>query len=45
MDSRGLGLDEAATRRIVEEVAADMPIHSDEERMIEVRSRMIEASA
>lgn len=43
--ARGLGLDEAATLRIVEQVATEMPMRSDEERSIEARSRMIEASA
>ncbi|MCJ2116513.1 hypothetical protein MKK65_07955 [Methylobacterium sp. J-001] len=43
--ARGLGLDEAATRQIVEKVAADMADQPDEERMIEARTRMIVASA
>ncbi len=43
--ARGLGLDEPATRQIVEKVAADMPVRSDEERLIEARTRMMEASA
>jgi hypothetical protein len=43
--ARGLGLDQAATRQIVEKVAADMADQSDEERMIEARTRMIVASA
>ncbi|MBY0252893.1 MAG: hypothetical protein K2X54_16190 [Methylobacterium organophilum] len=42
--ARGLGLDEAATRRIVEQVAADMAMRSDEERMVEARSRIILAA-
>ena len=43
--ARGVGLDEAATRKIVEQVAADMLMRTDEERVIEARARMIEASA
>lgn len=43
--ARGLGLDEATARQIVEKVAADMPVRTDEERMIEARLRMIVASA
>lgn len=43
--ARGLGLDEAATRRIVQDVAADMPVRTDEERLIEARLRMIKTSA
>ncbi|GAN52507.1 hypothetical protein ACXR8U_13590 [Methylobacterium radiotolerans] len=43
--ARGLGLDEAATRHIVEQVVADMAMRSDEERMVEARRRMIIASA
>ena len=43
--ARGLGLDEAATRQIVEKVVADMPVHTDEERLTEARQRMIIASA
>ncbi|TXN76090.1 hypothetical protein FV228_01645 [Methylobacterium sp. WL18] len=43
--ARGLGLDEATTRQIVEKVAADMADRPDEERMIEARTRMIVASA
>ncbi|KNY21615.1 hypothetical protein [Methylobacterium sp. ARG-1] len=43
--ARGLGLDEAATRQIVEKVAADMVDQPDEERMMEARNRMIVASA
>lgn len=42
--ARGLGLEEAATRRIVEQVATDMPTRSDEERLVEARSRMILAT-
>lgn len=43
--ARGLGLDEAATRQIVEKVAADMVDQLDEERMMEARKRMLLASA
>ncbi len=43
--ARGLGLDEAATRRIVERVYADLPVHRDEERLEVARQRMIIASA
>lgn len=42
--ARGLGLDEAATRQIVEQVDADMPGETDEERSVEARMRMIVAS-
>ncbi|MCJ2021290.1 hypothetical protein MKK84_28390 [Methylobacterium sp. E-065] len=43
--ARGVGLDEAAARGIVEKVVADMLMRTDEERVIEARTRMIEASA
>lgn len=43
--AHGLGLDEAATRRIVEQIAAEMPDRSDEERLDAARQRMIIASA
>ena len=43
--ARGLRLDEAAMRGIVEKVVADMPDDADEERMTEARTRMIIASA
>ncbi len=39
--ARGLGLDEAAARAIVERVYADMPVHTDEERLAEARRRMV----
>lgn len=39
--ARGLGLDEAAAREIVEPVYADMPVHTDEERLAEARRRMV----
>jgi hypothetical protein len=42
--ARGLGLDEGATRQIVEQVVADMPVHTDEERLIEARAQMILAT-
>lgn len=43
--ARGLGLDEAATRQIVEGVLADMLVHTDEEGLAEARQRMITALA
>jgi hypothetical protein len=43
--ARGLGLDEATAREIVEKVAADMAERSDDERMMEARKRMLLASA
>lgn len=43
--ARGLGLDEAATRQIVERVYTDLPTHRDEERLEVARQRMIIASA
>ena len=43
--ARGLGLDEATTRQIVETVVTDMPDQSDEERLAEARRQMIVASA
>ncbi|CAM3026401.1 hypothetical protein JHFBIEKO_3087 [Methylobacterium mesophilicum] len=43
--ARGLGLDEATTRQIVEKVATGMVDQSDEERMMEARQRMLIASA
>ena len=42
--ARGLGLDEATTRRIVEEVVTDMPERDDDERLMEARKRMLKAS-
>ena len=42
--ARGLGLDEAATRQIVEQVVAGMPERSDEEHLIAARHRMIMAT-
>lgn len=43
--ARGHGLDQAATRQIVEQVYADMPMHSVGERLEVARQRMIIASA
>jgi hypothetical protein len=43
--ARGLGLDEAITRTIVEKVVADMPGQPDEQCLAEARRRMIVASA
>ncbi|GJE14613.1 hypothetical protein [Methylobacterium longum] len=43
--ARGLGLDDAATGQVVENVVADMPVHTDEERLSEARNRLIVASA
>jgi len=39
--ARGRGLDEAAACQIVERVVLDMPVGSDEERLIEARMRMM----
>jgi hypothetical protein len=36
----GLGLDERDTRRIAEGVAVDMPMRTDEERVVEARVRL-----
>jgi hypothetical protein len=38
----GLGLEDAITRQIVEQVIADMPMRSDDERLMEARTRMAE---
>ncbi|WP_267360804.1 MULTISPECIES: hypothetical protein [unclassified Methylobacterium] len=43
--ARGLGLDEANMRQIVEQVVADMPMRTDDERLAEARNRLIVASA
>jgi hypothetical protein len=40
----GLGLHEAVARKIVKEVAADMPMRTNEERLMEARARMVAAS-
>ena len=42
--ARGLGLNEANTRQIVEKVAADMLMRTDEEHLVEARTQMIETS-
>lgn len=42
--ARGLGLDEATAREIVERVVADMPESASDEFLIEVRTRMILAT-
>ncbi|MGT2478833.1 hypothetical protein ACU4GR_08045 (plasmid) [Methylobacterium oryzae CBMB20] len=42
--ARGLGLDEAATRKIAVQVAADMPMRTEEERLVEARGRMVAAA-
>lgn len=41
----GLGLDEANTRQIAEEVAAAIPFGADEERLAEARRQMLTATA
>jgi len=43
--ARGLGLEGAITRKIVEKVLADMPSRTDDERLMEARKRMLMASA
>ncbi|WP_187193478.1 MULTISPECIES: hypothetical protein [unclassified Methylobacterium] len=43
--ARGLGLNEAATRMIVEQVVVELPLVEDEQRLVEARNRMIAASA
>ncbi|SFT11998.1 hypothetical protein SAMN04487845_11760 [Methylobacterium sp. yr668] len=43
--ARGLGLDEAATWEIVEQIAADLPDQDDGDRLDAARQRMIVASA
>ena len=42
--ARGLGLDEAATRQVVERVVDDLPDQDSEELLIEARTRMILAT-
>lgn len=42
---RGLGLDKAGTRQIGQRVVADMPVHTDEERLTKARNWLIVASA
>ena len=41
---RGLELDEAMIRQIVEAVFADISLRTDEDRLIEARTRMIMAT-
>lgn len=43
--ARGLGLDETATRRIVEKTVAEVSDRPDDERLDAARQRMIIASA
>jgi hypothetical protein len=43
--ARGLGLDEAATRQIVERIAADMSDRSDEERLETARRFLLAAAS
>ena len=43
--ARVLDLDETAMRQIVEQVVADMPMRTDEERLAEARARVVAASA
>jgi len=40
----GLGLDESATRRIVRQVATDMPSRMEDERLVEARLRLVAAA-
>lgn len=39
--ARGLGLDEATTRQVVEKVFADMPMRTDEERLETARKCLL----
>lgn len=41
----GIGLDEETTRHIVERVITDMPLTSDEDRLVRARNWMLIASA
>ena len=41
----GLGLEEATTRQIAEQVITDMPMRTDDARLMEARARMIVFSA
>jgi hypothetical protein len=41
--ARELALDEAAMRQIVERVTADMPLRTDEERVVEAQARLAAA--
>lgn len=43
--ARGLGLDEAATWEIVEQIAANLQDQDDEDQLDAARQRMIVASA
>lgn len=42
--ARGLGLDEAAMRQVVERVLVDMPDQEASERLVEARARIILAT-
>lgn len=41
----GIGLDEETTRHIVERVITDMPLASDDDRLVRARNWMLIASA
>lgn len=43
--ARGLGFDEAATREIVERIAADMPQQTDDERLETARNCLLAAAS
>ena len=43
--ARGLGLDEAVTRQIVERIAADLPERSDDERLEAARNCLLAAAS
>lgn len=43
--ARGLGLDEAVTRQIVEKIAADMADRSDDERLETARNLLLAAAS
>ncbi|WP_267359357.1 MULTISPECIES: hypothetical protein [unclassified Methylobacterium] len=43
--ARGLGLDEATTRQVVEKVAADMPMRSVGERLETARRYLLAAAS
>jgi hypothetical protein len=43
--ARGLGLDEATTRRIVEQAVADMPLHTNDERVEWARKWLLAAAS
>ncbi|MCJ2101225.1 hypothetical protein [Methylobacterium sp. E-046] len=40
----GLRLDDATARRVVEEVITDMPTRTDDDRLMEVRKRLLIAT-